>query len=79
MGSYRKLVDKVKVEGSEINKITYNVFDNGSCQCFKDCDCYSRKGLLLGTQEIFTHPLSTKQFSTSQSCEQSYNSKLLKT
>ena len=78
MGSYRKLADKVKVEGTDINKIIYNVYDNGSCQCYRDCDCSSRKGLLLGTQEIFTHPLSTKQFWTLERCTHSYNSILSK-
>lgn len=76
MGTYTKSIGKFEVPQTVFKRIVKEVFDNGACQCFKDCDCYSRKGLSLGTHEVFTHPLSTKQFYTLKNCEQSYSSKL---
>ena len=31
----------------------YNSYDDGSCQCFKDCDCSSRVGTITSTEKTW--------------------------
>ena len=46
MMTYSKFVSKIEIEPG-IFEIKNNIYDKGSCQCFKDCDCYKNKGKFL--------------------------------
>lgn len=75
MGTFAKFVKEVEIEGTPFKKIVYNIYDNGACQCFGNCDCYKRKGELLWEDERFKHPLSDKSFPTLEACKDSYKAK----
>lgn len=76
MGYYEKFDSQklIVVDGVRILKKTYKLFDNGSCQCFKDCDCYLRKGKPEGEYNKFKHPLKDKYYYHLDSCIQSLES-----
>ena len=44
MGTYTKSIGKFEVPQTVFKRIVKEVFDNGACQCFKDCDCAADKG-----------------------------------
>ncbi len=73
MGTFSKLVGIEDIPNTPFKKRVNQIYDNGACQCFRDCDCYQRKGTLLGTDERYTHPLSTKWFISIDACQASYN------
>lgn len=56
MLTYSKFVKEVEIEPN-IFEIHNNVFDKGSCQCFKDCDCYKNKGKFLFTDVRYRNNL----------------------
>lgn len=47
MGTFKKFVHKIQLE-ENLYEIKHAVYDSGSCQCFKDCDCIKNKGELEG-------------------------------
>lgn len=48
MKTYAKLVSRKEIEPN-LFELQFNIYNSGSCQCFKDCNCYEKKGELLGT------------------------------
>ena len=54
MGIYSKKISELEIE-INIFEIKRQLFDNGACQCFKDCDCYQKKGESLGESSQFYH------------------------
>lgn len=47
MGTYSKFISRTQI-GDNLYEIKHGIYHNGSCTCFKDCDCYSKKGGHLG-------------------------------
>ena len=76
MKTYSKFISEEPVPNTPYTKKIYHIFNSGSCQCIKDCDCIKDKGKFLGIQENYTHPLSDKSFTSYESCEESYKAKL---
>ena len=74
MNNNRKILKTECIPFTPFTKTIYGVYDDGACQCHKNCNCSSRRGTFLFSDEKFTHPLSTKVFSSLRSCEQSFNS-----
>lgn len=46
MGTFAKFIHRKQLE-KNLFEIKHSIYNNGSCQCFKDCDCYSKKGEYL--------------------------------
>ena len=67
-------------EREEIQKGVYkhfhNVVKDGSCQCYKDCDCCLDNGKIIDEINRFSHSGSGKMFATLESCLQSIKSYL---
>jgi hypothetical protein len=61
MLTYSKLKETKEIE-PDIFENVYDVFDKGSCQCFKDCDCYKKRGQFLFTISNYFHPKITRSF-----------------
>jgi hypothetical protein len=59
-----------------IKKLTFNLVNDGSCQCFKDCDCYANKGKIEDTYEMYANTLYTKRYTTLKNCKQAIDQKL---
>jgi len=73
---------KREILPSTIVKITFNRYMSGSCQCFKDCDCYLNAGKLIGEEYCYTYSgavykdtLKQRYFTTEQGALQSLMSK----
>lgn len=47
MGTSAKFIHRIQLE-ENLFEIKHSIHKNGACQCFKDCDCYSEKGELIG-------------------------------
>lgn len=82
MGTYAKFVSKIEIEPN-IFEITNAIYDNGSCQCFKNCDCYQRKGNFLFNDIRYSYGAinefgKEKTFNTLEGCKSSYKAFLLK-
>lgn len=88
MGQYSKFKSvealDVDIDGDLITifKTNREMFDNGACQCFSDCDCYENNGKSLGIYSTYSHPLITsnyqrpKQYFNLNTCIQSFRGKL---
>jgi hypothetical protein len=74
MGTFSGTPTREKIEGTVFTKIIRPIFHDGACQCNSDCDCYSKKGVLLFNREEFTYPEAKKYYSSLKACEQSYRS-----
>lgn len=59
MGTYSKFKYRKEIE-SNLFEIANDVFDNGACQCFKDCDCYKNKGKFLFTDIRYSNGIVLK-------------------
>lgn len=59
--------------------IKRDVFHDGACQCYSDCDCHKRMGEFLYQEVKFKHPLSSKKFKTLATCKESYETLKAKT
>ena len=76
MNSQHKLTSKVEVEPN-IFELTYEVYNSGSCQCFKDCDCYKKKGEFMGKYIRYSNSLvknaggKERTYSTLKGCKDS--------
>jgi hypothetical protein len=42
---HRKNLKTEILEGGIIKK-TFDIYDDGGCQCYNDCDCYLRRGII---------------------------------
>lgn len=72
MNTYLRFNSQSIVDGTPFIHKLYDIVHSGSCQCFKDCNCGDKKGLIIGQLSKFRHPLSVKQFDTVESCAKSY-------
>lgn len=50
---------------------TYELYNNGSCQCNKDCDCIQSQGV-HDTFILFKHNMSRERFGSLPACENDY-------
>lgn len=75
MGTYAKFVGEFDVEGTPFKMRVNDIYDNGACQCFRDCDYYQQKGTFLRRDERYMHPFSDKNFDSLKSCQMSYDAK----
>ena len=76
MNTYAKFYKEVEIEPG-IFEVTYQIFDSGSCQCFKDCDCAKNKGKLIGAHTRYRNTKvlnwndKPRQYSTLKGCKDS--------
>ena len=66
--------DKTKKDEIINDHITlkhYEVYNDGACQCFKDCDCAKNKGVKSKFAQ-YKHPLSKLTFPSIEKCENDY-------
>lgn len=84
MGTIAKKSSRKEIKPG-IFEITTAIHASGSCQCFKDCDCYLEKGKFLYNDIRYSngikYPITGKErtYSTLKGCEDSleaYNKKL---
>lgn len=79
MGTCAKFVSRIELEPN-LFEIKHEILDNGSCQCSKDCDCYKRKGSLLGIDIKYSNGLvmnpggKERTYSSIRGCRDSFNS-----
>lgn len=43
MGTFAKFKSKTQVE-ENVFEIVHEIYNDGACQCFGDCNCYNKKG-----------------------------------
>ena len=82
MGTYAIFLSKIEIEPG-IYEIKHKIFNNGSCQCFKDCDCYSKKGEFLNIDIRYSNGIinkfgKEKIYSSLEGCKSSLKAYLLK-
>lgn len=82
MGTYSKFISKIEIEPN-IFEIKNQIFYNGACQCFKDCDCHKRKNTPLFIDIRYSYGAvnefgKERTFNSLEGCKQSYNAYLLK-
>ena len=66
--------DKTKPDeriNDHIILIHYTIYNDGGCQCFKDCDCAKDKGIKSNFIN-YKHSLSSHTFPTIEKCEDDY-------
>lgn len=72
-----KLISREQLENN-LFKITRHHFNNGRCQCFKDCDCYLKKGEFEYEEIKYSNglinPITDKEqyYNTIQGAKQAY-------
>lgn len=83
MGTFAKFIYRKQLE-ENLFEIKHSIHDNGACQCFKNCDCYSKKGELIGYDIrysngiVMNHLNKEKTYSSIEGCKTSLNAYLLK-
>lgn len=77
MSVFRKEINRIEISPN-IFEIKYEVKDSGSCQCFKDCDCYKKKNDFLYFEYEYTYTGAVnagnkeKRFNSLKGCQDSY-------
>lgn len=83
MGTYAKFISKTKIE-ENLFEIKHHILHNGICQCFKDCDCYNKKGDFLYedtrySNDIVLNPIGKpRTYSSINACKESLQAYLKK-
>ena len=57
---------------NNIEIIPYELYNTGSCQCYKDCDCYKYKGV-ISRFNLYKHEHSKRLFDNLIECEKDMN------
>ena len=74
MGTFGRFKREYQIDDIIRAKET-DIFDDGACQCFGDCDCNLNRGKFLYTDTRYYHPLSEKSFSSEKGARHSYEHK----
>jgi hypothetical protein len=82
MSTYARFLSKIEIEPG-IFEIIHQVFHSGACQCYKNCDCYDKRGEFLWNDVRYSYGLinefgKEKTFNSLKGCKDSYNSYLNK-
>ncbi len=83
MGTFSKFVHRIKIS-ENLFEIKHSIYNNGACQCFKDCDCYSKKDEFLGYDIRYSNGLVLSQngkemtYSSIDACKSSLKAYLTK-
>jgi hypothetical protein len=83
MGTYSKFKHKKEIEPN-LFEIANDVFHDGGCQCFKDCDCCNNKGKFLFTDIRYSNGLVLREdgkeriYSSIEGCKASLKAYLSK-
>jgi len=77
MGTYTKIVSRTQLE-INLFELKIEMFNNGACSCFKDCDCYAKKGQSEGFITKYTNGLlnvngKERQYINIEGCKASFN------
>ena len=81
MGTYAKFKNRKEIEPG-IYQITNEIYHDGACQCFGDCECMQRRGEILGLDERYTYEGAVhkgtgrcRTFNSLRGCKESMKSK----
>ena len=72
----RDKTKEIVIVSEDIQLIPYESYNDGACQCYKDCDCYLNKGT-IAYHNFYKHNRSKAIFETLEECTKDLNQILL--